>query len=202
VFFESRGFDGAPRFLGIDDKGREILTFIEGWAPPNLEHSAWSEGQLAAAARLLRGAHDVTRGSALAQSDEVVCHGDPSPVNFVWRDGVPVALIDWDAAHPGERIRDLAYLCWMFVLGGGGDDTGYAGTLGRARRLRLTCDAYGLADRRDLMDAIDAEQHRVAAGIATDQGKRSRDRQTEVLAWISAENEWLIDHRDELAQFL
>jgi hypothetical protein len=34
--FESVGFDGAPRFLGIDDRGREILGYVEGVAalPP------------------------------------------------------------------------------------------------------------------------------------------------------------------------
>src|SRR5260221_11641733 len=32
---ESAGFAGAPRFLGVDSRGREILTFIEGFARPN-----------------------------------------------------------------------------------------------------------------------------------------------------------------------
>src|SRR3954451_8300444 len=27
---ESVGFGGAPRFLGIDDKGREVLSYVEG----------------------------------------------------------------------------------------------------------------------------------------------------------------------------
>lgn len=29
---ERKGFDYAPKFLGIDDKNREILSFIEGEA--------------------------------------------------------------------------------------------------------------------------------------------------------------------------
>jgi len=29
---EAVGFDGAPRLLGIDEHGREILSFIEGVA--------------------------------------------------------------------------------------------------------------------------------------------------------------------------
>jgi hypothetical protein len=33
--FESCGFDGAPRFLGIDARRREILSFIDGFAPPH-----------------------------------------------------------------------------------------------------------------------------------------------------------------------
>ena len=27
---EASGFDGAPRLLGVDDRGREILTFVDG----------------------------------------------------------------------------------------------------------------------------------------------------------------------------
>jgi hypothetical protein len=30
--FEAVGFDGAPRFLGVDEQGREILSFVEGHA--------------------------------------------------------------------------------------------------------------------------------------------------------------------------
>ena len=28
--FEAVGFDGAPRLLGIDEQGREILSYIDG----------------------------------------------------------------------------------------------------------------------------------------------------------------------------
>jgi len=27
---ERAGFDGAPRVLGFDDRGREVLTFLDG----------------------------------------------------------------------------------------------------------------------------------------------------------------------------
>jgi hypothetical protein len=30
IHLEKSGFDGAPRFLGIDAKGREVLTYIDG----------------------------------------------------------------------------------------------------------------------------------------------------------------------------
>ena len=30
---EAKGFHGAPRFLGVDDKGREVLTFLPGDVP-------------------------------------------------------------------------------------------------------------------------------------------------------------------------
>ena len=31
-----RGFAGAPQFLGVDDRGREILSFLPGDVPPDL----------------------------------------------------------------------------------------------------------------------------------------------------------------------
>ena len=33
VHLEEVGFDGAPRFLGIDDQGREVLSFVDGQVP-------------------------------------------------------------------------------------------------------------------------------------------------------------------------
>jgi hypothetical protein len=200
-YCEARNFEATPRFLGVDAQGREVLSFIDGWAPPNLEHGAWSYGQLTAATQLLRRFHDLTAGSALAGESEVVLHGDPSPVNLIWTDGMPVGLIDFDVAAPGSRLDDLAYLCWMFVLAGG-DDTGLAGLLGRAKRLRAICDAYALEERGGLLDAIDRRQHETRAAVARDPGKRDPGRVQVVLEWVQGENEWLNRHRDKLGSQL
>jgi hypothetical protein len=34
---EQRGFSGAPRYLGQDAEGRDILTYLDGWVPPKLQ---------------------------------------------------------------------------------------------------------------------------------------------------------------------
>jgi hypothetical protein len=121
----ARGFDGAPRFLGIDDRGREILSFIAGevGAYP-LPAFMWSDEALAGAARLLRRLHDATRGYVapdgatwqFAYPDrarhEVICHNDVAPYNMVFVDRQPRALIDFDTAGPwsphlGSRLRRL-----------------------------------------------------------------------------------------------
>jgi len=57
---EAAGFDGAPRTLGFDDRGREVLTFIEGVTVPASLEGYRSDHVLVEAARLLRRYHDAT----------------------------------------------------------------------------------------------------------------------------------------------
>jgi hypothetical protein len=110
---ERRRFGGAPTFLGIDSAGREILSFVPGVVPPELGY--FSDTQLLSAARLLRQFHDATLDCALRDGYEVVCHGDASPCNCVFVDGMPMAFIDFDDAHPGSRLEDLGYAAWLWI---------------------------------------------------------------------------------------
>ncbi len=91
------GFEGSPRFHGLDDERREVLDYREGWVPPDLEWRRWDDAQLLAAVRLVRSLHDASAGSVLAGSAEVVCHGDLSPCNFVFVEGQPRYLIDFES---------------------------------------------------------------------------------------------------------
>jgi hypothetical protein len=110
---ELRGFGRAPRFVGIDEKGRATLTYIEGTVPQQV--GGFQKAQWLAAARLLRLFHDATVDSELKGECEVVCHGDPAPGNYVLQDGMPFALIDFDGAHPGKREEDVGYAAWMWL---------------------------------------------------------------------------------------
>jgi len=60
---EEAGFDGAPRFLGTDVRGREVLSYISGEAvtPP---YPAWSltDAALRSVAELLRRYHEAVAG--------------------------------------------------------------------------------------------------------------------------------------------
>jgi hypothetical protein len=114
ALLERHGFDGAPRFLGVDPKGREILTFIEGFAPPHNGFRLAEEG-VRAGARLVRRVHDLTEGTTFAQDGEVACHPNLSQPNFVFRDLVPVAIIDWDGTQPGTKLANFADFLWAFV---------------------------------------------------------------------------------------
>lgn len=131
---EKAGFGGAPRFLGIDEKGRDCLNYIEGTVPAELE--LFSDRVISSAAALIRSYHDATRG--LAAEADVICHNDLSPCNFVFVDGLPAALIDFDSASPGTRLWDLGYAAWLWL--DIGDES--LSCEEQARRLRLFVRAY------------------------------------------------------------
>jgi Ser/Thr protein kinase RdoA (MazF antagonist) len=139
----------------------------------------WRDTALRGLATLLRGYHDATVGCPSAggatwyfparEPAEVICHGDVAPYNCVFRDGLPVAFIDFDTAHPAPRLWDVAYAAYRFVpltcAAGGGDVDGNGEEVlpvaEQARRLRLLCDAYGLpaSDRRALPEAVVERLH-------------------------------------------
>jgi hypothetical protein len=69
---ESVGFSSAPRLLGIDEEGREVLSFVEGVAGaegsrgPGFGAHVWAmvvpDDGLARFARLLRDYHEAVAG--------------------------------------------------------------------------------------------------------------------------------------------
>jgi hypothetical protein len=156
---EAVGFSESPRVLGIDEMGREIVTFIEGVA---LGWTDWPDvmligdgiGQLGA---LLRRYHEAVRtfqprpgapwrNPLAPPAGEVIRHGDFSPFNTVWRGDRVAGIIDWDFAQPGDPISDLAYLAWYAVPLAGDRRArmnGFKDDLNRAARLRALCTAYG-----------------------------------------------------------
>src|SRR5215471_13242619 len=57
----------------VDPKGREISSFIDGFAPPHNGFEFTEEG-VRAGARLVRAVHDLTAGTEFAAGSEVACH--------------------------------------------------------------------------------------------------------------------------------
>jgi len=213
LHFESVGFDGAPRFLGIDERGREALSYVEG--DPALPPVPAGDDVLVELGRLLRRMHDAQEGFALPDgmrwpdlpveptAECVVCHNDLFWPNVVFRDARPVALIDWDLAAPASRLYDLASAAnyWAPLRQDAEALEWGLPTETRGPRLRHLCDAYGL-DARDRVALLDVvahlnelgyETHRVLGGQERRPGWRemwdagSGERILARIAWFEAE---------------
>jgi aminoglycoside phosphotransferase (APT) family kinase protein len=175
------GFDGAPTPIGIDEDGRERLGFIDGEVPV-APYPDWSQSDraLASIAVLLRGLHDAARAfepQGLKWNDSLadpaggtlVCHNDVELSNVVFRDGIAVALLDFEFAAPGRPVYDLAHLARLCVPI---DDEFDQARLGwrpadRPARLRLVADAYGLdrVGRAELLPAINDAIDRLETAV-------------------------------------
>jgi Ser/Thr protein kinase RdoA (MazF antagonist) len=187
---ETVGCDAAPRLLGTDGKGREILTFQHGETTTGFRARAWTSAQITAAARLLRRLHDATAGSPITDGQETVCHNDFSPLNVTFVDGLPALAFDFDQAAPGPRTRDLAYAAWLWLLGAEIADPLHR----QLSLLRTLLDVYGLNDdhRRDFGRRIVA---RVEAEL--DMHERA-GRITAPGSWLHQEIAWLHKHADAI----
>lgn len=187
---EDVGFDAAPRLLGTDDKGREILSFQHGENRTDFRARDWSPAQITAAAQLLRRLHDATAGTPIAGGEETVCHNDFSPLNVAFVDGLPVSAFDFDQAAPGPRMRDLAYAAWLWLLG-----ADIVGDLSHHLvLLRTFLAVYGLKDedRRGFGG-------RIVARVEAERDMHDRaGRVTSPGSWLHREIDWLREHADAI----
>ena len=172
---EEVGFGGAPRFLGRDRSGRDVVDFVAGEVagdPP--QPWAADDELLASVGRLLRELHDASEGYAADRGfaappgsqwfswpspsgaedsagaaepvPELVAHNDVTPQNVVVRDGRAVALIDFDMAGPTTRVEDVVNTATHWVPLRAPVDVWPGWSNSRqSERLRLLADAYGLA---------------------------------------------------------
>jgi Phosphotransferase enzyme family len=167
-----QGFDLGPEPLGVDQLGREILTYIPGttvgWSVPWPEVIR-SDDLLAQVGRATARYHRAVAsfrppgtvpwqsGAAALGESEIVCHNDIAPYNVVLAGRRLVGIIDWDLAGPGTARSDLAFVAWQWVPLHGpyvARHLGWEAPPDRARRLRLLLDAYGLDDRAGFIDDV------------------------------------------------
>ncbi len=178
---EAVGFDRAPRYLGTDAQGRDVLSFLDGDVPGDpIEGWAASDGVLAAAARLTRMLHDASESfvpsapmrpalpgrppTPLPDGEaRLIAQRDITPQNTVFRDGLPWGLIDFDLSDWTTRSVDLANTAMHWVpLCDPLDRVPVHANVDVRPRLRLMLDTYG----RDAVDAaqlLDAAELRFAA---------------------------------------
>jgi hypothetical protein len=176
VHLESVGFEGAPRFLGIDRAGREVLTYVDGEVAGR-PRPAWiaDEARLASVGRLVRAYDDAAASftpppgtlpnelpaeppgipSAPAYPPELIGHVDITPENIVFRGGRAHALIDFDLAKPVTRADEVFNaMLWWGPLFDPRDVDPLLRHLDVPWRIRILADSYDLSgtDRERIME--------------------------------------------------
>ncbi|MFG2076402.1 Phosphotransferase enzyme family protein [Nonomuraea maritima] len=165
----AEGFSGAPVPLGLDERGREVLSFVPGDVPREpLPPQTAREEVLVALAQLIRRLHDAAerwvapedavwggipgtrvRTSTPDGEPPLVSHRDYCPGNVVFRDGLPVALIDFDLAKPTTRVDDLANALYYWAPLMHPEDRAPAfRDLDIPHRVAVFADAYGMTPRQ------------------------------------------------------
>jgi len=178
LHLERVGFRESPRFLGVDEQGRDILEFVPGDVPSQPVVEAWAAtaGVLCAISMLLKRLH-LASASFVAPADacwfgddltvelpaelppapppEIVSHFDVTPQNVVFRAGEPVALIDFDLTRPGTRLQDVinTAMWWVPLFPPEDRDPAMAGG-DVPSRLAMFVESYGLgaAERNAFVD--------------------------------------------------
>jgi Phosphotransferase enzyme family len=157
---EAAGFSGAPRALGFDDQGREILSFLAGNVVGDARPwPAWvhSDRALQQVAGWLRDFHhaiatftpagDATwREGGIWQPGLIIGHNDAAPYNAAWAGGHLAGFFDWDFAGPVTPEWDLAFTAFAWVPLHARHVVaaeGFTDFAERPRRLRLFLDTYG-----------------------------------------------------------
>jgi hypothetical protein len=161
LHLESVGFAGSPRFLGHDDEGRQVLSFIEGEVhvdqrPPWVDDDDANARVLGRIATLTRDLHEATAGFVppagaepfrqLPLPGDVWNHADVHYGNTVFAGDTPIAFIDWECCAPANRTYDPATL----LLSARNPRPNHAENERRARSALLAADAildgYGATD--------------------------------------------------------
>jgi aminoglycoside phosphotransferase (APT) family kinase protein len=173
---ESVGFEGAPRFLGIDGSGREVLSYIDGEVAGR-PRPPWfaDETRLASIGRLVRAYDDAAASftpppgvplamapaepagipAAPAYPPELVGHVDITPENVIFRNGRAYALIDFDLAKLATRAEEMFNaMLWWAPLSDPRDVDPLLRDVDVPRRARILADEYGLSgtDRERIME--------------------------------------------------
>jgi hypothetical protein len=173
------GFVQAPKVLGIDDQGREVLSFLPGntvgarrpwpaWVHSDealIQVAHWLRDYHAAVADFVPAGDAVWREGGQWRPGLVVGQNDAAPYNAAWNDqGQLVGFFDWDFAAPAPLEWDLAFTAFAWVPLHARhvvEAEGFTRFGDRPRRLRLFLTEYGWGG--ELQAFLETVQARVLA---------------------------------------
>ena len=179
-FLADAGLPRIPRVLGIDDRDREILTFLPGRVL-DIGRETLSDAQVRSAMHWLREYHAVVAGfpresrrwrfvERALRPGEIVCHHDSAMYNMAFDGDDLAGVFDWDVAGPGIPLDDVAIFAWNTAVLFPDADAAEV-----AHVLRTIADGYGGLDPHAVLDHVvvrmtDAADRIAAAQAAGDPG--------------------------------
>jgi Phosphotransferase enzyme family len=178
-----KGFGGAPRPLGLDERGREVLTFLAGetiagrkprpaWvhAEDTLDQVAcWMRAYHRAVADFVPPSSAVWRSGGTWSPGLIIAHNDAATYNAAWQDGRLTGFFDWDFAGPATPEWDLALAGFSWVplhTRRVVAAEGFTDFAARPRRLDRFLRAYGWPGTAgEFLDVVEARVKAHARGI-------------------------------------
>jgi hypothetical protein len=172
-FLIEEGVTYVPRPYGINEKGEESLSYVQGevYNYP-LPDFMLQDHMIISSAKLLRSFH-VASGRYIEKITnderwmlpavdpiEVMCHGDFAPYNVTIVDKEAFGIIDFDTLHPGPKMWDVAYAVYRWVPFTTPANPDCCFSLEeQIRKARLFLDTYGVKfDERDLLPQMMADR--------------------------------------------
>ncbi|MGN6243188.1 MAG: phosphotransferase [Motilibacteraceae bacterium] len=170
------GFTRAPRPLGRDQTGRQILSMLPGETVGSRKpwpRWVYDDTTLDQVGMWLRDYHQAVRdfspdpssswrGGSSWSPGLIIGHNDAAPYNAAWQDGRLQGFFDWDFAGPVTPGFDLAFCCMSWVplhARQVAEVEGFRDFTRRPQRLRRLLAAYGWDGdieelRRLMMDVV------------------------------------------------
>jgi len=177
---QRKGFP-APRPLGTDARGREILSFLPGegsnWPWPAALLATDGARQIGA---MLRAYHAAVadfkapspavwrHGPQALRPGEIVLHGDFGPHNLIWEAGRLTGVIDFELARPGDAAEDVGFAAIRAAQLRPDEMTrpvGFAAPPDRRARLAAFAEGYGWAAAALIPAALMAQRGEIERAV-------------------------------------
>ena len=212
----------APQSFGLDDEGRDVISFVEGDVGhyPLTDHMR-SDEALSTVARLIRRYHDATVDLterldlpwANVDPDparrEVICHNDIATYNVIYQGATSAVLFDFDHAGPGTRGRDLSLAAYRFVPLSTDERCkmfGWDTPPDRAERLTRFVAAYGALNLTGFLTRVEQRITDLRDNILhladSDPDKAAPHLENDHIGLYDRDLAWIEEHHDELERAL
>jgi hypothetical protein len=190
MWLENKNVSISTRFIGLTDDGREITSFLEGISPDNL--GDFNDDQLFEAGNIIKKLHFALSDFPGCLNGQTVCHNDLSPCNFMFRNGLPYAVFDWDAAEIADPINDVAYAVWLWCDIGNNDISPAA----IGKKIKIILDAYELCmkKRHSFITEVLKQMQRTASSLQVAKRVDAYNWANRCIYWLNIYENQIVSH--------